>query len=439
MKKQFVQLIVGCILLIPTLALSASDKAQEKIDYEIFKAQTQAKLEALKEEKNQEAIAIKGQVEKELGIQNAKIDVFDKRIGDLNLYLTIFGVLVAIVAFWTADRRSEKTTKITAEKWFKDNENDLLKQIKDLKAKLKDHADAAHLQIDAAIAIIKNKNINTELPDQKLPTFSEAEQQTLNQANTTLQQKPEAQYTFDDWNTRAYAAYANGDFYLASEYWQFASQAHDAKEYQKANACFSASVTLQEKLNNHNSAIPILDSLIARFGNSHDQRVELSVAAAYYNKAVAFGELGATEAETSVIDELISKFGNTSNLAVQTIVGDGWQHKVFHYIQKIKKNWDGNASMRKEGLQGALRIFEELHKKPSRPYSEGLILFSIAYTSYLLGKTREPIKSKLSEALKLGKQELYDDVIKEIEIYPIANDKAFRKLLDEVWKEAKDA
>ncbi|MGB7814772.1 MAG: tetratricopeptide repeat protein [Methylotenera sp.] len=337
MNKMLTQICLVLSFFSLCLTVSATEKPIGNTDFQVFKAQTDAKLEALKEIKQQDLADIKKQIE----IQNKTIDIFDKRISDINFYLAIYailGMIIAIVVSLLALFTASSKAKESAENWFKDNENNLLQNIDALKERLKKYEADAKNDIAQAIQNIQigmNENTNQLLNNILKGTNANFKiavntasrpSPELKAASDELKNKPESEYKFNDWNTLAFAAYDENNLVFAAEYWGKAAIAIDASNGASANALFNKGITL-DLLNKYDGAIACYDELIQRYSSSTEPNLQLQVAKALVSKGVVFGKLNALDKAIACFNEVIRRFDKATSIQLQERVANALGNK----------------------------------------------------------------------------------------------------------------
>lgn len=324
----------------PNLAFSANEKPANNTEFQVFKAQTETKLETLKEIKQQDLSDIKKEVE----AQKNAIDGFDKRITDIDYYINFYSILITLIAlfvslatFFSASSKAKNEARESAKNWFDQNENGLLKDIDALKDRLKKYEADAKNDIAQAMQNIQegiNENASQFVKDAQKGTNTNFKI-TVNTSNTSpelkaasdeLKNKPESQYTFNDWNTLAFAAYAENNLIFAAEYWGKAAIAIDASNGASANALFNKGITL-DLLNKHEEAIGCYDELIKRYGSSVELTLQLQIAKALVSKGVVLGKKNMPDKAIDCFNEVIQRFNSTTFIPLQERVANALGNK----------------------------------------------------------------------------------------------------------------
>ena len=340
MNNQLTRLCLTIFLLLPSLTFSANEKPANNTEFQVFKAQTETKLESLKEIKQQDLVDIKKQVE----TQKETVNAFDKRIEDIDYYINFYSILITLVAlfvslatFFSASSKAKNEARESAENWFKQNENNLLKDIDALKERLKKYEVDAKNDIAQAIQNIQvgiNENASQLVKDAQKGTSADFKSTVitanpspeLKAASEELKNKPESQYTFNDWNTLGFAAYAENNLAFAAEYWGKAAIATDASNGASANALFNKGITL-DLLNKHEEAIACYDELIQRYGSSAELNLQLQVAKALVSKGVVLGKQNTPDKAIDCFNEVIRRFDTTAFIQLQERVANALGNK----------------------------------------------------------------------------------------------------------------
>ncbi len=210
----------------------------------------------------------------------------------------------------------------------------------------------------------------------------------LEQAAEAVRSKPETEYTFDDWNTRAFDAHRKNDFEGAARYWKSAAAAQDAAHIQTAQSL--------------------------------------------YNTGVVLGLLKRSEEAIVVYDEVVRRFGEATEPALREQVAWAQNGKGFNLICRAKANWQDEVT-RNGDLQAALALFKQAEVDfPSA--DKPIVWGNQAYSHFLLGQI-EPVRALLQQTLQQGGEKLYQGTLGDLAIHPVPPDADFRILLDAVWAE----
>lgn len=331
--------LLAIILVAITLAspASAEDKSIPESDFNAYKELAQVKLDAAKESLQKDVAALGTRVDN----QDKRIDQQGNRIGDVSISLTWFGILLTLLAiiagfvgYYTASTKARKEAQEEAKKavddWLKTHEADLKQRIKaaeDFAADSRTHIQTFEDEInqlkaqlsDKLIAHTNNKmaEANALVEDAKRQlqaTIAQSAGQTtppalpealaaLQALGEHLRHKSEAEYTFEDWNDRAFAALAQDRFEDAAQYWQRASEHPNAEAAQIAQALSYKGFALG-RLGHIQEEIAAYDVVDARYAEDTSPTVREIVARTLVNKGVALGKRGSNY-EAIAVDELI--------------------------------------------------------------------------------------------------------------------------------------
>jgi tetratricopeptide (TPR) repeat protein len=268
-------------------------------------------------------------------LQRRDVDAQDRllalqsgRIGDVSLYLTAFGVvfaLLAIIASWlgyvTVRNRALQEARAAAANWFeKEGRERIQGWLKDFethveteKGNVRIKAESAQKELQAAVqeqidvmqTTLNSKSANTSEPE--VP--SEKEPDPLMRLIQTLKRKPENDYSFADWNARAFDAFRQNHRALAIEYWLNAANASDSTRIELANTILNAAIVLSDD-GKTERALDLYDDVIHRFSAEKDLDLRVCVAKALTNKSVALAKLRRWEQALEVSKELMDKFSS---------------------------------------------------------------------------------------------------------------------------------
>ena len=340
----------------------AADIPVSEHDFAAYKELAQTKLDATKES-----------LQKDREKTEIRLDSQDKRIGDLNFTLTAFGgfltllVLVAGGVGWVSVRdRTREETRETAKKWFDDKAGEMEREIaalrqraqesQDLIEKLKRDA-VSHFQSatddvhEKAAEVMAELQKNISNPSGK--TSGEAplakDGEALKQLEQAIRNKPEADYNFDDWNTRAFSALYKKDLEGAVRYWKSAADASDATDTQIAQSLFNAGVAFGQ-MNRSEEEIAIYDEVVKRFGDATEAALREQVATALFNKGFRFGEMNRNEDAVAVYDEVVQRFGGAPEVGLRELVAKALVNKGATFDQMSRR-------------ENAIAVYDEIVKR----------------------------------------------------------------------------
>jgi tetratricopeptide (TPR) repeat protein len=265
------------------------------------------------------------------------------RLGDINaknsVWLAVLSILVTVligfvgaVGVLTYMGAREKAGD-EAKAWLEDNKKEVLGP---LQAELQKHADKIKGQMDAVTAGVEKqgqeamRRIEASFaagPANRQAKVGETDKKAMKQADKAVAEKPENQYTADDWRTRGLAAVSEGKYEDAVAYFTKIVDAPDATRDQVAKALYNRGVGLG-RLGRHEAEITSYDEVIRRFGGASEPALREMVAMALVNKGFRLGALGRGEAAIASYDEVIHRFGDASEPALReqvakALVGNG--------------------------------------------------------------------------------------------------------------------
>lgn len=401
MRNIFVVLSLICCLN-PCLTWAADNKPLENTEFQVFKTQTELKLDALKENQAKAITeATKSYIE-DLNKQNVIISAQDKRIGDLNLYLAIYaviggllGVFVAIAAYLSAGSKARQEATQSSENWFNQNEKGLLSRLKILEDSVSAKAMQAHNAIHATEQSVIEKGAETAQrmlvnSGSSIKVVSVEDKTNLNAADNVLKDKPESQFTFSDWSTRASASDANNNFALAADFWEKAAQTKGATDDQ--------------------------------------------VIMALNNKGSKLRQINQPEQALSIFDDLIKRYSNSQNPVVRVMLAVVMANKGAVLLKQAKQAWM-NTAQRHQLLQKALAMFtnaeSKLHILEEHYFA---VLGDIAYAQWLLGNKGEAAV-RLTKALNMGGETEHDNLLDGAARSTVDADAGFVELVNKLWDE----
>ena len=458
MTKLITQIFIALCVFTVLTASSAIAKSSSDTELQIFKAQTEAKIDVVKESQQKDLEFHKQLVTS----QNERIEQINHQVDWLgtlialgSLIITLLLVVVGYFAYGKAKSDAESvakkvaadeansTSKAEVKKWFDENLAGVNQEIADLKIKLQkttqevgEHAEKAHRNIEESTEKIQthaNKIIaaNPMSTDSKL-TLTDTEKQTLVQASTALKDKPEAQYTFDDWNTRAFSAVAENNFALAAEYWKSAAAATDGADEQVAQALYNQGVALGQQ-NKFDEAIACYQKLAQRFGDSSLPLLQVQVAQALTNQGATLHLQDKFAEAIECCQQVVNRYSNSPLPALQDEVARALASNGFVQFIRAKRAWNQEAE-RAKLLSESLILFEGANEKLQTNNLKANVLGMMAHVLWLLGRKAE-VETPLREAFSLGNKEIVADKIADTKISPVPAEAEFAQFVTRLWDE----
>ena len=256
--------------------------------------------------------------QKDAALQSQRLDAQDSRISDIagqiDRFTTIIGVLgiliavlltaVGLVGYFSAVTKAKAQAQEAAENWFTGNSTKLEKEIEGLRSKAADahaamdsqvkavgeKAAQSMTEIAAATAVVQNQTLPSPSETNKENPISLDDQAAIKQGDEALKEKAENTYSFNDWNIRAFAAYNAGNYALAADRWDQASQTQNTGATDIAKAMLNKGLALGE-LGQSGDEIKVYDALIAEYAQDQEPALRNLVAMAKGNKDKIEGQL----------------------------------------------------------------------------------------------------------------------------------------------------
>jgi tetratricopeptide (TPR) repeat protein len=490
---------------LPNTEISVASKDDLSAQKELFQLQLDAKKELL---------------QKDIEAQAKLIDAFEKRIddqtnriGDIGSSVDMFGVIAGIlgalitvvlvgIGIW-GYKAAKSDAKVTAEqvasKWFEENHKNLNSRMEELESRfseasktihdLQDNvaqiSSAASAEIEATTVALKEKakieieffqsQLRQSFTGEKSENPPPQENAAIEQKAEQLKQKPETEYTFTDWNTRAFAAYSEGKLDDAIFYWDKAIASVDIQPQDQAQTMLNKGFALG-RLNRGKEEIETYNAVIEKFGNAEELSLREQVANAMVNKAVTLGQLHGSEEAIAACDEVIIKFGTAEELSLRVRVASAMANKG-NALSRLSRNEDaiavydavitqfstaeelsfrvpvanalngkgfsllciakahwGNVAFAKELLVNANNACTLAISKNS---DLGTAHGNLAYITWLQNDAiaaERHFRIGLSSTTDSG-ESLYKVTLTDFDIHPIEPDQGFRELVEKLWAE----
>ncbi|HFG1883573.1 TPA: hypothetical protein ACGF2I_001094 [Vibrio cholerae] len=342
--------------------------------------------------------------------QAKELASYDRRISDVSwntnmwgLILTVFGAIITVAAIFlgfTAKKRAVAEAQKEAQNYIKTQSSSLLKaQEQKFKDELKKHSakfDELHGQQE-----IQGKLIHVQ----------------------TIFDK--AREDFNDKNYgSALLAFGKVLVYIGSN--------NDPRLKDFACRALFAKGLAQGKLNQSEQEIQTYNDLIAYVSDDQTPALREYVVKAMLNKGVRQGQLNQSEQEIQTYNDLIAYVGDDQTPALREHVAMVFNQVGFILLCQSK------SLIQKSEFDGANILLNQALEKfelAIREHASGICIGNKAYALALLGQL-EGSEQMFANALRAevdGGETLYQGTLKDFDIHPIEQDKAFRETVERQW------
>ena len=437
--------------------------------------------------------------QKDLEAQGKRMDAIDKRVddqvnrfGDLGFFAGLISTLITVVlaaaglfGYLSVAKKAREEAEAAAEtaskKWFDENHQKLTDRIRELE----NAAAQAHAKIDSSVADVDiHKKSAIETMQKNLASSTDSNQQIsaedeagLRASDKQLKDKPEANYSFDDWNTRAFAAYQANQFEDAALFWKRAAEIPNVGAEKTAQTLFNRALALgnlkrneeaistydqvidtyradpapairemvakamvnrgnrQGKMGDNDKAIATYDQVIDTYSPDPAPAIREQVATAMCNKGVTHGQMGDNDKAIATYDQVIDTYRADPAPAIRQMVARAMNGRGFNSLIMAKQALaNQNETTANELLHKALADLQAaIEGKPEG----GIALGNLAYTQWLL-KFPAEAEAAFRTALNSkenGGEHLYRGTLDDIARHPIPEDTGFKEMLERLWAE----
>ncbi|WP_119773017.1 tetratricopeptide repeat protein [Vibrio cholerae] len=200
---------------------------------------------------------------------------------------------------------------------------------------------------------------------------------------------------------------------------------------QVAMAMVNKGVT-QGQLNQSEQEIQTYNDLIAYVGDDQTPALREQVAMAMLNKGITQGQLNQSEQAIQTYNDLIAYVGDDQTPALREHVAMVFNQVGFILLCQSK------SLIQKSEFDGANILLNQALEKfelAIREHASGICIGNKAYALALLGQL-EGSEQMFANALRAevdGGETLYQGTLKDFDIHPIEQDKAFRETVERQW------
>ncbi|HFQ5086822.1 TPA: hypothetical protein ACGUVT_004441, partial [Vibrio vulnificus] len=188
----------------------------------------------------------------------------------------------------------------------------------------------------------------------------------------------------------------------------------------------------QGQLNQSKQEIQTYTDLIAYVGDDQTPALREQVAMAMLNKGLTQGQLNQSEQEIQTYTDLIAYVGDDQTPALREQVAMALNQVGFTLLCQSKPLMQNNDF---DGANMLLNQALEKFELAIREHASGIYIGNKAYALALLGQFAGPeqVFAKALRAEVDGGETLYQGTLKDFDIHPIEQDKAFREIVEQQW------
>jgi len=425
--------VVSVLLLALCMALPAVAVEKETVtakELDAYKELQQVKLDAVKEVHQRDVEALNKRIDDQLAQVGQGVDRFGVMAAVLGTVVSLLLAGLGLIGYITVSRKTKVEAEQAARDWFTANEGNLKQRLSHIEQDVTKHAEDVHGALDRMQALIGAEEQQVTEAD----SVARADMVAVQERAEELKKSPEASYSFEDWNTRAHAAYSRKDLQEAAYRWHKAAEIPNAGAANVAQALLNKAVA-QGQLNQSEAAIATYDEVTRRFGDATEAALREQVAKALVNKGITQGQLNQSEAAIATYDEVIRRFGDASEAALREMMAKACNNKGFAKFLSAKACWDQDQPQAHKHLSEALL---DLNKAVEHsPQLWGMALGNRSYVRYLQGDApgAETDFALALRAEKFGGKALYKGTLKDFDLHPISEDAGMRELVKRLWVE----
>ena len=294
-----------------------------------------------------------------------------------------------------------------AKKWIDENSEALSKQIEELKeqvakasaeidarsSRFASDTDAATVNIAERMKAVSALIFGGSKPSLINGSSRDADRDAVNTVRAeseALKEKPEHNFTADDFFVRGLSDYSN---------------------------------------ENYQSALLAFESAIRELGEEAPAHLRAGYLLA---KGFTLGKLDKPDLETAVYAAIDDRFGKYPDLLVRQEVARALNGRSFNQIMAAKKQW-AEQTLRNERLANAEAGLQRARQQCDQADST-TILGNLGYAQFLLNNL-DVAEVSTKECLRLGGQEVFDAQLADAKLHRVEpHDTDYEKMLSDVWK-----
>ena len=306
-------------------------------------------LEADFKKLNEDLIKLQELVDSNDKLKISELSNVDSRISDLtistdrwgytfsffSLVITVAAIAMGISVVNKTKVEARKAAKLASDEWFKENQPNLFKPIREEVSSVRDNFESYIEEYDVELKKLKYEHEQhiSALQDKALKeALSEAEKQEINASRTP---DSETEFSLQDHFSAGIKAYINDDFSTAIQHWKRVSLSTDFENEASviSKSMFNLGITYgQEK--SPSEEIEIYKQLIEQFTGHDNEEIQLQVAKAMMNLGVIYGQEKSPSEEIDMYKQLIEQFTGHDNEEIQLQVAKAMMNLGITYGQE---------------------------------------------------------------------------------------------------------
>lgn len=371
-------MLLKALLLISFLTLTSLFADTSSTDAE-FRGEAKAKITFLEKQNVELKTKLDSLEDKQKSVEEYKdiLNQQNSRISDISLYITSFGILIAIMTigatifgYFSVKSHAKEEARASAQAEINELKIEFDKIVKNAKEELEKIAEI-HNDYVKQKELMKGKDI-------KEYSETNGDKEGLNGALQYALYKAQTYQDYNNWFDVAMFALKLKDE-KAIEYWENAiSVATD--DLSKSVAIMNKGATFGQ-LTEYEKAIETYDDFLRRFSETENESIQEQIGNALLNKGFAQGQLVQNQKAIETYEELIRRFGNNQN-------------------QKIKKS-----------IAEALLNLFELQLIENKVFNKDLIL---QFQEYAKDNQQFLLKLKMIQTVKNALTEVQTDMINKL-------------------------
>ena len=173
-------------------------------------------------------------------------------------------------------------------------------------------------------------------------------------------------------------------------------------------------------------AITVFDDVVKRFGEVPEPALRAQAAMALRDKGSLLSALDRSEEAITVFEDVIRHFGEATEQAVRVQVGNALSAIGIEILRAAKRLLA--TGDQRSALSNLAKAREKLEAARECKPNGASILGTLGYVAFLSGDEEEARKL-LTDAIRLGGEEIRQGELADADIHPLPQDEAFKELV----------
>lgn len=414
-------MVLKALLFVSFLILTSLFADTSLTDAE-FRGEAKAKITFLEKQNAELKTKLDSLEDKQKSVEEYKdiLNQQNSRISDISLYITSFGILIAIMTigatifgYFSVKSHAKEEARASAQAEINELKIEFDKIVKNAKEELEKIAEI-HSDYVKQKELMKGKDI-------KEYSETNGDKEGLNGALQYALYKAQTYQDYNSWFDVAMFALKLKDR-KAIEYWENAISVA-TNDLSKSVAIMNKGATFGQ-LTEYQKAIETYDDFLRRFSETENENIQEQIGNALLNKGLVQVRLNEQQKAIETYDNFLEKFSDTQNIKMQeqsamALLSKGFaqgqlvqnQKAIETYEELVRRFGNSQNQKIKESIAQALLNLFELQVIENKIFNTDMI---VKFQEYAKNNQQSLLKFKMIQIMKNALTEAQTDMINKL-------------------------